>query len=439
MLTIKGGKVKTLKTRAAFTNVASRRRPVLRAVRSKPRTQKRTHHAPVRRGADRVDKPLLSQSTVDAAKAAMAAYYPAKYRDAIPPSPDLINMPVVPITVTDKWQFTTILSASGWYENLFVVDPYTVGTYKYGLTYAGNNVATIASINCSAASAISSMAESYRVTAIDIRIQPNVKSADIQGEWGAYNFPYGTGPVGLSAAAVDTYAGVGRGMFTDADPSARFVWLAGDSTDATMKLPASTVGPYNTCTWFSVRTSSPITCDAVITLQLMVKPSVVGQAVIPGEPRNTDLAAYQRGMAVFNDVIQENNSAVTNPARADENHAGILKRVARAVAKTIQESEMIISALTGSPMLARGLSATAGAIGSLFRAKSELAAIISMAQMGVADRIREEPESKVIHEDVLQALDTLSRVSITRERGHVQFAYEPATPNLKPPTSRRVG
>lgn len=434
MLTTKKGKLTTIKTKPAFSNIAVRARRAKRPVRN---VAKRLHK-PARKGVS-ADKPLLSQSKVLAARAVMAQYYPVQYRGAIMPSADNVAMPLNSITVTDKVQFTTIASSAGGFENLLVIKPTIQSQYIRGATYSGSTIATIAFSDNSALGAIIVNAETYRVVAMDVRIQPVIKSADVAGEWGAYNFPFGAGPVGLNANNVDTYGGVSRGVFTDADPSARFVWLPGDNSDAVFRVPSVTVATNNTAVWFSTRTPVATTFDAWITTTINFKPNVTGMSIVPGAPTNVDAGAFARGMQVFNDVIQENSETVTNPLKADAGHPGILRRVAKAIADTVKESEMLITALTGSPMIGRGISAVAGAIGGLLRAKQELAIMVSLAKSNLASRIREHDDCKVIHEDVLQALDVLARVDFTRSRGDVEFTYESPPPNSRPPTFRKVG
>lgn len=431
MITIKKGKVKTIKTKPAFSNLAVRG-PV-------PRTRRNVNKRLRKPARGRVDQPLLSSSKVEATRAAMAQYYPAEYRGAFMPSPDLVAMPMNSITVTDKWQFSTILSSSGSYENILVVKPVLLSMYIYGTAYTGANISAITGVNNSALASITANAESYRIVAIDVRIQPVLKSADIGGEWGAYNFPFGAGPVGLNAGNVDTYAGVSRGIFTDADPSARFVWLPGDSSDSVLRNPSQQVAANNTAVWFSARTTVATTFDMFITTTINMKPNVVAMSAFPGHPRNVDGAAFARGLQAFSDVIQENSQTVTNPVKADAQHPGMLRRVARAVADTIKESEMLIAAVTGSPSLAKGISGVAGALGGLLRAKQELAVIVSLAKLSVADRLREHDDSKVVHEDVLHALDVLARVEMNRTRGDVVFDYETPPPNVRAPTIRKVG
>lgn len=432
MITTKKGKVSTIKTKPAFSNIATRARRLAR--RPKP-IAKRTSKRPRVKG----DAPLLSESKVAAATAAMAQYYPVKYRNAVMPSADGIAMPINSITVTDKFQFTTISTTLGGFENLVTIKSTLLSQYIRGATYAGAVVATVNFSDNSALAALVANAETVRVVAMDVRIQPVQKSADITGEWGAYNFPFGGGPVGLSANNVDVYAGVARGILTDGEPSARFVWLPGDNSDSVFRVPNIAAGANNTAVWFSVRTPVATVFDCWVTTTINFKPNVSGMSIVPGRPVNVDAGAYARGMQVFNDFIQENSESLTNPVKADANHPGLLRRVARAIADTVKESEMLITALSGSSVLGRGISAVAGAIGGMLRVKHELSVIVSLAKLNVADRIRESDDTKIVHEDVLHALDVLARVEFTRSRGDIQFQYEPNVPNYRAPVIRKTG
>lgn len=361
--------VRSRPTRAVFSNVknersrrgrsrsASAKRPSNPRPRSRSASRPRTavvRKMPVARVPPDM-RPILSPSTVAAAKAVMGTMYPAKYRNTVGVGEN-INTPVTAITVTDRYTLTT-LADSGAYSQIFRANPSMRYHFEYAVTFSSGLVSSSAYSDSAAYPSLSVNTQEYSVTGMEIRIENNSTSANIQGEWNFYNYP---------ALSIDN-RGVGeffsnpnssRGFFTDASPSARYVWVRQDSDDDGTIAP--TAGWPGTALYCAVVTAAPQQIVIYVTTTWTIIPNAVGRWTMPGTPVNIDESAYRRGMQVFGDMIDENTKLITNPVVADSSHPGIVRRVAEAIASTVGEARLLVNSL----MQATALGAAAYSMGS---------------------------------------------------------------------------
>lgn len=447
--------VHSRKTRAVFSNVKADGRSGRGRSRSRSAPRAKSKSRPRSRSAPRVrlpvrkmpvaDRPLLSASTVAAAKAVMGTMYPAKYRNVAGISEN-INTPVTPITITDRYVATTITDAagSGSYSLVFQVSPTMTNHFYYSTTFASGLVSAQTVSNSSALTGLSLNVSSYCCTGMEVRVEPNVASSAIQGEWAMYNYPTQT-LVGYSAAYLQNDPSAARGFYTDADPSARYIWVRQDELDDNMVPPGA--GQAGTAIVGAVVTASATPFVFYVTTTWTCIPNIVGRFVMPGTPVNIDEAAYRRGMQVFGDMVDENTKAITSPVVADSEHPGILRRVAYAIASTVGEARLLMNAL----MQATALGSAAYSIGtsvshSLFGdTRLDVAAVCATGfPNDILSVIRERTvDGKCpFPDEVVDAIAILVKYRITKtdKRGYafLELVHPPSAPALLPKAVPRL-
>lgn len=432
------GRVRVLPTKSVYSNIgskASRRKAPKSAPASRAKTPrriavraKRETKVPVSLMLSR-PKPrviheeskmsLASGARLEAAKAVMGQFFPGTYRGVVAAG-ETTNAPVTAITITDRY---SVLPVGG----LCMVDvsPTIVEHVRLSSTMSSTTVTGENIYSSSASTALLANSSLYRCSGMEVVIEPNVASADIQGEWAIYCFQGVNTIVGRSVNEVLTNPQASRGFFTDAKPSCRFVWFKKDEQDDDWWASGYLPGNGETSVRFALNaTTSPIFI-VYTTTTWTLQPNAAGQFVIPGKPTIIDQAAYQRGLKVFGDAVNENVEIVTNPRVAQQKHPGILAQVADAVSETVGEAGLLKKALGGAWNLGKSL---VGAVTSLFSMPKENAAIVTAMVLPcwVKQLEAEQKENKesTVPDDVIAALKTLARYRVNRGRRGELMEFE---------------
>lgn len=387
-------------------------------VRAKPK-QKRSEHKEAKSTAT-----MASNSRMEAAKSVMGQFFPAVYRNSIAAG-ESTNQPVTSTTITDRYTAATVSNTAGSFSLVLQISPTSRSHLFQSLTFGpgggGPQVLTEQVSDSHVDLALATNIARYRCAGMEVVIEPTVASANIQGEWAAYCYPGEPTLVGLNQTPLSAPQAA-RGFFTDAKPSARYIWFKIDDNDDNWFTPsysAANIG--DSCIRFDVVTSAATPFTVYVTTTWTMAPNQVGQYIMPGAPTIIDQSAYQRGVQVFGDAVNENIGLITDPVVAQKSHPGVLARVADAVAETVGEANLLKTALKGAWNLGKGL---VGAVTSLFSSEKEAAAIVvSVLHPSLVKRLESllvETKDTSIPLEVVNAFKIIAKYEVNRgKRGEL--------------------
>lgn len=432
------GRVRVEPTHAVYSNIASgksagRRKTIRAASAPRSKTPKGsfkisrpikmiTPRANVRKVSRSSGESKMSMATaarMEAAKTVMGQFFPSVYRN-VTASGETTNAPVTSITVTDRY----IGSSTNGH---FIVDAsFTMAEHvRISTAFTGPNVSSEDVLDSQSYTSMVANSLYYRCAGMEIVVEPNAASSVIQGEWAAYCFQGVNTIVGLNTSNIMSHPQAARGFLTDAKPSFRYVWFKRDERDDDWNGVGYLPGNGET----SVRVAVDSLVDAVyvvyITTTWTIQPNTAGSYVIPGQPVIVDQAAYQRGLKVFGDAVNENVEIVTNPRVANQKHPGILAQVAEAVSDTVGEASLLKKALGGAWNLGKSL---VGAVSSLFSASKENAALVTTmvtpAWVKKLDAELTDNKDDSVPEEVMRALRILASYKVHRGRRGELMQFE---------------
>lgn len=362
---------------------------------------------------------MASSARLEAAKTVMGQFFPSVYRN-VTASGENTNAPVTSITVTDRY---SVVPNNG--LAMIDVSPTMAEHIRFSTTIVANAVTAETVSDTAAMTSFTANCQYYRCAGMEVVVEPNTGSSAIQGEWAMYCFQGVNTIVGQNINDVLTNPQAARGFFTDAHPSCRYVWFKKDELDDDWWPVGYLPGNGETSLRMVLNANASPTLIVYVTTTWTMQPNAAGQFVIPGQPAIVDQAAYQRGLKVFGDAVNENIEVITNPRVANQKHPGILAQVAEAVSDTVGEASLLKKALGGAWSLGKSL---VGAVTSLFSSSKENAALITtmVRPSWVRQLEKELDESKdtTIPDDVLGALKTLARYDVHRGKRGELMVFE---------------
>jgi len=340
-----------LRFKPAFTNVVVKKKIVKKKM---PQVASRTRvvvrppvvkNRPVvvheRKVAPRIVPKKISPATTAALHAAMSRMFPNNYPCPVPTNPD-VTVPLAPICNRQRFSVTTLANGSGSYEMVVVLCNQPACFINYALAYTAGSPTATGCLNSNCNAGVLTNYSNIMLVSGEIILRALAASSSIQGQWVVANVPYVATVNTLNFATLATYSSAKVGEFTDAMPSVRGIWLPLDESDTALQPVGTSPAAGSGTTVICVQTASAALFQAEVIANFTGFLSSVGSAFIPATSALVDDGAYARAMDSLTKMINTNSDLISNPAVADKQHAGLLRRAAEYIAGTAVDASALV-------------------------------------------------------------------------------------------------